>query len=141
MLPSSGNLQNQKTGAALDPRFRLCSSRTGYFSKVAGHEMGMAAMGMAFAPARGFYDIPGGREPKNVPIYRLLQQSAFGPEEIDRLAAAFEESLRALQLQDRSDPLSETIAKKLIEIAQTGERDPRLLRKRAFEALDLPTAD
>lgn len=74
-------------------------------------------------------------------IYRLLQQSALGPEEIDRLATAFEDSLRALKLADRSDSLTETIAKKLIEIAQTGERDPHLMRKRAFEALDLPTAD
>lgn len=74
-------------------------------------------------------------------IYRLLQQSAFGPEEIDRLVTAFEDSLRALKLADRSDPLTETIAKKLIEIAQTGERDPRLIRQRAFAALDLPAAD
>ncbi len=74
-------------------------------------------------------------------IYRLLQQSAFGPEEIDRLATAFEDSLRALKLDDRSDPFTETVAKKLIEIAQTGERDPRQLRRRAFEALGLPAAD
>ena len=76
-----------------------------------------------------------------MPIYRLLQQSAFGPEEIDRLATAFEEALRALKLSDRSAPLAETIAKKLIEVAQTGERDPRRLRQRAFAALDLPAAD
>ena len=74
-------------------------------------------------------------------IYRLLQQSAFNPEDIDRLVAAYEDSLRALKLTDRSDPLTESIAKKLIELAQTGERDPRLLRQRAFEALDLPAAD
>lgn len=74
-------------------------------------------------------------------IYRLLQQSAFNPEDIDRLVTAFEDSLRALKLKDRSDPLTEAIAKKLIELAQTGERDPRRLRKRAFEALDLRAAD
>lgn len=74
-------------------------------------------------------------------IYRLLQQSAFSPEDIDRLVTAYEDSLRALKLTDRSDPLTETLAKKLIEVAQTGERDPRLLRRRAFAALDLPAAD
>jgi len=76
-----------------------------------------------------------------VPIYRLLQQSAFSPEDIDRLGTAFEDALRVLKLADRSDPLSETIAKKLIEIAQTGERDPRQIRRRAFAALNLPDAD
>lgn len=86
-------------------------------------------------------DRPGGKERQHVAIYRLLQQAAFGPEEIDRLVTAFEDSLRALKLQDRTDPLTETIAKKLIEIAQTGERDPRRLRRRALEALDLPAAD
>ncbi|HTZ02435.1 MAG TPA: hypothetical protein VMC05_08890 [Xanthobacteraceae bacterium] len=76
-----------------------------------------------------------------MPIYRLLQQSAFSPEDIDRLGTAFEDALRVLKLADRSDPLSETIAKKLIEIAQTGERDPRQIRRRAFAALNLPDAD
>jgi hypothetical protein len=85
--------------------------------------------------------MPGGKERHDVAIYRLLQQSAFSPEDIDRLVAAFEDSLRALKLADRSDPLTETIAKKLIEIAQTGERDPRQLRRRALAALDLPAAD
>lgn len=96
---------------------------------------------MALAPARGFLNVPGGEEPQRVAIYRLLQQSAFNPEDIDRLVAAYEDSLRALKLTDRSDPLTESIAKKLIELAQTGERDPRRLRQRAFEALDLRAAD
>ncbi|MFY9694139.1 MAG: hypothetical protein WA776_02815 [Xanthobacteraceae bacterium] len=41
----------------------------------------------------------------------------------------------------RSDPLAEVVAKKVIEIAQTGERDPRQLRRRAFEELDIPVVD
>lgn len=85
--------------------------------------------------------MPGGKERHDVAIYRLLQRSAFNPEDIDRLVTAFEDSLRALKLADRSDPLTETIAKKLIEIAQTGERDPRRLRQRALAALNLPAAD
>lgn len=85
--------------------------------------------------------MPGGGEHPFVAIYRLLQQSAFTPEDIDRLVTAFEDSLHTLKLADRSDPLTETIAKKLIEFAQTGERDPRLLKKRAFEALGLPAAE
>jgi hypothetical protein len=66
-------------------------------------------------------------------IYRLLQNSAFAPEDIDRLGAAYEDCLRILNLIDRSDPLAELLAEKIIEIGQTGLRDPiqigRLARK------------
>jgi hypothetical protein len=54
-------------------------------------------------------------------IYRLLQNSPMGPEEIRRLeAAAYEQALRTIGLKDRGDPITEMIAKKIIEIAQTG---------------------
>jgi len=59
-------------------------------------------------------------------IYRLLQNSAFVPEDIGRLVAAYENCLRILNLSDRSDPITELIAKKVIEVAQTGMRDPEL---------------
>jgi len=36
-------------------------------------------------------------------IYRLLKHSAFGPEDIDNLAAAYEDALRAIELTDRAD--------------------------------------
>src|SRR6516165_1700217 len=38
-----------------------------------------------------------------VAIYRLLQNSAFAPEDIAPLVAAYEDCLRALKLSDRSD--------------------------------------
>jgi hypothetical protein len=57
-------------------------------------------------------------------IYRLLQQSAFGPEEISRMTAAYEQCLRALKLANRADPITELLAKYIIEVAQTGESDP-----------------
>jgi hypothetical protein len=57
-------------------------------------------------------------------IYRLLEKSAFGPEEIERMTTAYEDALRALGLSDRADPMTEILARKIIEIAQTGERDP-----------------
>jgi len=60
-----------------------------------------------------------------VAIYRLLQKSAFGPEDIKRLSLAYEDVLLALDLKDRTDPATELIAKKIIEIARTGVRDPK----------------
>jgi hypothetical protein len=68
-------------------------------------------------------------------IYRILQNSAFGPEEIARLATAYEETLRALGLKDRSDPITELVARKIVELAQTGIREPLELSRRAIAEL------
>jgi hypothetical protein len=68
-------------------------------------------------------------------IYRLLKNGAFGPDEIKVLTTAYEEALRALRLKGRSDPATEMIAKKIIELAQRGERDPVRLRKYAIRSL------
>jgi hypothetical protein len=67
-------------------------------------------------------------------IYRLLKNGAFGPDEIKVLTTAYEEALRALRLKGRSDPATEMIAKKIIELAQRGERDPVRLRKYAIRS-------
>lgn len=71
-------------------------------------------------------------------IYRILQNSPLGPDEIARLSAAYEEALRTFGVEDRNDPLTELIAKKIIEIGQTGLKDPAQICSRAIEALDLP---
>jgi len=68
-------------------------------------------------------------------IYRLLQKSAFGPEEIERMTTAYEDALRVLGLTDRADPMTEILAKKIVEIAQTGERDPMRIRAKAVAAI------
>jgi hypothetical protein len=57
-------------------------------------------------------------------IYRILQNSPLSPEDITRLVAAYEATLKALGLIDRSDPITELVARKIIEIGQTGVRDP-----------------
>ena len=76
-----------------------------------------------------------------MPIHRFLQKQAFGPEEIQLMTTAFEDALRVLQLHDRSDPVTEIIAKAIIGIAQTGERDPVQLRKRAIANLGVPRVE
>ena len=37
-------------------------------------------------------------------IYRLLQNSPMGPEQISRLSEAYEQTLKALSLKDRNEP-------------------------------------
>jgi hypothetical protein len=45
-----------------------------------------------------------------------LQNSPLGPEEIAVLTDAYERTLRTLSLVDRNDPLTELIARKVIEL-------------------------
>jgi hypothetical protein len=66
-------------------------------------------------------------------IHRLLQDQAFEPEQIAAMAAAFEDALRQLGLIDRSDPLCEEVARKIIELGQQGVRNPQLLRQFAIK--------
>jgi hypothetical protein len=71
-------------------------------------------------------------------IYRLLQNSPLGPDELKRLTDAYERTLIALRLKDRDDPLTQIIAKKIIEVGQTGLKDPAQISARAIEQLGLP---
>ena len=70
-----------------------------------------------------------------MPIRPLLENQGFGPDEIRVLTTAFEDALRTLRLTDRADPVTQIIAKKIIELAQQGERDPIQLRERAIDIL------
>lgn len=73
-----------------------------------------------------------------VTIRRMLQNTPMGPEEIARLVAAYEQTLRELSLKQRDDPLTELIAKKIIEIGQTGILDPAQISRLAIKELRLP---
>ena len=72
-----------------------------------------------------------------MPIQSLLSGSegAFGPDEIHVLSAAFEQTLSALRLADRSDPVVTIVAKRIIELAKQGERDPTRLRESVVNSL------
>ena len=56
-------------------------------------------------------------------INRLLQDSAFEPEQIGRIAEAYKQVLHALRLINRIDPLTEIVAEKIFGVAQTDEFD------------------
>jgi hypothetical protein len=66
---------------------------------------------------------------------RLLGDTAFEPDDIVRMTSAYNLALRELGLVDRDDPLTETVAKKVIEIMLTGERDPVLICEFAIRQL------
>ena len=69
-----------------------------------------------------------------MPIYRLLQNQAFGPEVINAMTTAFEDILRLLRLTDRTDPLATLIARRIIEVAQAGERNPDRIQHRVLQS-------
>jgi len=71
-------------------------------------------------------------------LQQLLQNSPLGPEEITRLSTAYEQALRTIGVQDRNDPLTELIARKIIEIGQTGLKDPIKICVRAIEDCACP---
>jgi hypothetical protein len=68
-------------------------------------------------------------------IHRLFKDTAFGPDEIERLVIANKQTLRALRLKDRNDPITQLVAEKIIEIGRTGIEDPAEISKLALEQL------
>jgi len=73
-----------------------------------------------------------------VVICRFLQSSVFGPEAIERMATAYENTLRTVRLNEEAGPVNEVIAKKIVEIAQSGERDPARITALALKQLGIP---
>ncbi len=76
-----------------------------------------------------------------MPIYRLLSDAAFEPDDIGRMVAAYEAALNMIRLKDRSDVLAELIAAKIIQVYRTGERDPPRMSVRAIKELGVPIPD
>ena len=68
-------------------------------------------------------------------IYRLIANGSFGPDEIEAMTAAYEGALIDLRLPDRDDPITELIAKSIVNVTATGERDPIQIKERAINAL------
>jgi pyrimidine operon attenuation protein/uracil phosphoribosyltransferase len=74
-----------------------------------------------------------------MPIYRLLQNMPMGPEQISRLAHAYEQALRTIGIVDRGAPLAELLARKIIEVAQTGIREPADISAQAIKEIGIAT--
>lgn len=74
-------------------------------------------------------------------IYQLLQEGSFDEHEIKRLAQSYEAALTLLRLKDRSDPVTNIIAAKIIQVYRLGEHDPSRLCARALKELGVPIPD
>ena len=70
-------------------------------------------------------------------IYRLIASGHFGPDEIEAMTKAYEAALISLSVVDRKDPITELVARSIVNVAATGERDPVTIERRALSALGL----
>lgn len=69
-----------------------------------------------------------------MPIKKLLQNSPLYPEDVACLVAAYERTLRELDLKEGDNATARTVAKKIIEIGQSGVRDPEQISELAIRA-------
>jgi hypothetical protein len=71
-------------------------------------------------------------------IHKLIANGSFGPDEIRVMSEAYEAALVALQLtNDDDDPITELIAKSIVNVIAAGERDPAQVADRAINALGI----
>jgi hypothetical protein len=68
-------------------------------------------------------------------IHPCLETTAFDPEAIHIIVAAFEDVLCELRLTDRNSPAVEVVAKRIIAFAQQGENDPVNLRDLVLKSI------
>jgi len=64
-------------------------------------------------------------------IYRLIANGSFGPDEIEVMTAAYEGALIDLGLSNRDDPITELIAKSIVNV--TARRARSCTDKRACD--------
>jgi hypothetical protein len=74
-------------------------------------------------------------------LTRFLEDTAFGPDEIAVMVAAYEVGLTQINSSGHNDPAAETLAQTIVMLAKQGERDPVRLEQRAIRIIsDGPTS-
>jgi len=68
-------------------------------------------------------------------VYSLFKNKAFEPETITVMTSAYADACRTLGVSERDHRQADVVAKKVIEFAQRGERDPVRLCEHVLEAL------
>ena len=68
-------------------------------------------------------------------IYKLIANGSFGPDEIEVMKAAYEAALIDVGVTKPDEPITDLIAKSIVNVAATGERNPKEVMERALNAL------
>jgi hypothetical protein len=77
-------------------------------------------------------------------LVRLVKEedaAVFLPEDIAVMATAFDRLLADFKLVNRDDPIVTMLAKLVIELVRTGERDPERIRQQLLGARRFPAPD
>ena len=74
-------------------------------------------------------------------IHRLIANDSFGPDEIEAMTAAYNGALIELCQPNNDDPITELVAKSIVNVTATGERNPELIKERALSALGVRKPD
>jgi hypothetical protein len=66
---------------------------------------------------------------------RFLARSILEPHQVERLNKAYTFALRSLDIVNSNQPIVDIVAKKIIEVASTGIRDPKEISDTAIRQL------
>jgi hypothetical protein len=70
-----------------------------------------------------------------VPIVPYLNGRSFDPEMLKCMGSAFEAACKQLGLKDKSDPITEILAERVIALVRPDETDPDALCERVLRSL------
>jgi hypothetical protein len=71
-----------------------------------------------------------------MPLTPYLKEAVFESNAIEAMNAAFEAVCKSLQLVNRDDPITQIVARTIVDIARTGERDPQRIHELALLELN-----
>ena len=71
-------------------------------------------------------------------IYKIIQNTSLEPQDVQRIVAAYRQTLLVLGLKERDDHLTRIVAQKIFEVGQTGIEDPAEISKLAIKQLGIP---
>ncbi len=66
-------------------------------------------------------------------IYKLIADGSFGPDEIEVMKAAYEAALIDVGVSDRDDPITELIAKSIVNVVANWRARPECSNGTRFE--------
>jgi hypothetical protein len=75
------------------------------------------------------------QERATVPTTPFLRNEAFDPKTVEAMSQAFAEVRRALELSDAADQMAGLVARRIIELAQSGIRTKAALVMRTMQEL------
>jgi hypothetical protein len=70
-----------------------------------------------------------------MPLTPYLKEGVFDPSAIEAMNAAFVDACAQMQLAKRDDPFTQIVARKVIDIGGTGERDPKRIAELVLLAM------